>query len=75
MKRVNFHLTEGQISALQRLSDETGLSSAELIRRAVDGMLQQKAAVPVRWETGGANSYGQKQTSAQRKGLRTPTSV
>ena len=36
MKRVNYHLTENQIEKLKTLSRVTGLSVAELIRRAVD---------------------------------------
>jgi len=39
MKRVNFHLTDRQIKALQQESKRTGLSVAELIRRAVDAFL------------------------------------
>ena len=40
MQRVNFHLTENQIKALRKLSDKTGLSAAELIRRAIDNWLE-----------------------------------
>lgn len=36
MIRVNYHLTEGQAAALRELSRRTGLTVAELIRRAVD---------------------------------------
>jgi len=36
MKRVNYHLTEQQIIWLQEQSKKTGLSIAELIRRAID---------------------------------------
>ncbi|MFH0904921.1 MAG: ribbon-helix-helix protein, CopG family [Methanobacteriota archaeon] len=36
MKRVNYHLTAKQIEALKTESIETGLSVAELIRRAID---------------------------------------
>ena len=42
MKRVNYHLTEEQIKRLQVLSDNTGLSVAETIRRAVDEYLDRK---------------------------------
>ena len=41
MKRVNFHLTDRQIKALQQESKRTGLSVAELIRRAVDALLEK----------------------------------
>ena len=40
MQRVNFHLTKNQIKALRQLSDGTGLSVAELIRRAIDEWLR-----------------------------------
>lgn len=40
MKRVNFHLTSGQVKSLKARSDETGLSVAELIRRAIDYWLE-----------------------------------
>jgi predicted DNA-binding protein len=39
MKRVNFHLTDKEIEGLEKLSEKTGLSKAELIRRAVDKLL------------------------------------
>ena len=41
MHRVNFHLTDRQRFALQKLSRATGLSVAELIRRAVDQYLKR----------------------------------
>jgi len=42
MKRVNYHLTQKQIESLKKLSKETGLSVAELIRRAIDEYLEKK---------------------------------
>jgi hypothetical protein len=42
MKRVNYHLTEEQIGRLQFLSGKTGLSVAEIIRRAVDEYLDRR---------------------------------
>jgi len=42
MKRVNYHLTEGQVKKLKALSKKTGLTVAELIRRAVDVFLKKK---------------------------------
>ncbi len=42
MKRVNYHLTEEQIKRLQSLGEKTGLSVAEIIRRAVDEYLDRK---------------------------------
>ena len=39
MKRVNYHLTEEEIARLQSLSGKTGLTVAEIIRRAVDEYL------------------------------------
>ena len=41
MKRVNYHLTDKQIASLQKLAEKTGLSVAELIRRAIDAYLQK----------------------------------
>lgn len=43
MKRVNYHLTELQIKGLAKLSEDTGLSVAELIRRAIDALLKKEA--------------------------------
>jgi predicted DNA-binding protein len=43
MKRVNYHLTDDQIAKLQSLSEKTGLSVAELIRRAIDAYLEREA--------------------------------
>jgi hypothetical protein len=42
MQRINFHLTKEQIAQLRRLSKRTGLTVAELIRRAVDEFLKQE---------------------------------
>ncbi len=36
MKRFNFYLAESQIKKLEVLSERTGLSSSEIIRRAID---------------------------------------
>lgn len=69
MKRVNFHLTDRQISALHTLSGSTGLSAAELIRRAVDTMLlqQQSALTPAVWSMGGRNSHGKAKTARKER--------
>jgi len=40
MKRVNFHLTGQQMEKLRAQSGDTGLTVAELIRRAVDEFLE-----------------------------------
>ncbi len=42
MRRVNYHLTEEEIAELQSLSGKTGLSVAEIIRRAVDEYLDKR---------------------------------
>ena len=42
MRRVNYHLTDQQIVRLKARSAATGLSVAELIRRAVDAMLAKR---------------------------------
>ncbi len=44
MKRTNVHLTDGQLRTLKQLSKKTGLTVAELIRRAVDAMLDKGTA-------------------------------
>lgn len=36
MKKINYHVTEQQLAFLKHTSEETGLSVAELIRRAID---------------------------------------
>jgi predicted DNA-binding protein len=42
MNRVNFHLTDEQRDRLRSLSERTGLTVAELIRRAVDAYLEKE---------------------------------
>jgi hypothetical protein len=42
MRRVNYHLTEQQLQALRQLAEKTGLTVAELIRRAVDDFLKKR---------------------------------
>ena len=44
MKRVNFHLSDLQISMLKKLSKKLDLSIAELIRRAIDDFLRNQKA-------------------------------
>ena len=41
MTRVNFHLTERQMILLREMADSTGLSVAEIIRRAIDAYLDR----------------------------------
>ncbi|KAA1262075.1 hypothetical protein LF1_46360 [Rubripirellula obstinata] len=40
MKKYNLYLTEPQIEALGRISDEKGLSVSEVIRRALDEFIE-----------------------------------
>lgn len=40
MKRTHMFLPEPTLAALRALSDKTGLSVAELIRRAIDAYLK-----------------------------------
>jgi hypothetical protein len=40
MIRVNYHLTTKQLELSRKLSKDTGLTVAELIRRAVDEYLK-----------------------------------
>jgi len=39
MKKINSYFTEKQIEALRKLSADTGLTVAELLRRAIDHYL------------------------------------
>ena len=41
MKRMHLYLPEPTLERLKRLSEETGLSKAEIIRRALDGYLEE----------------------------------
>ena len=41
MPRVNFVLTEPQIKNLNQISETTGLSVSEIIRRAVDDWIEK----------------------------------
>ena len=43
MKRVTYHLTEKQIEKLKKFSKKTGLKVAELIRRAIDKLLDDRS--------------------------------
>jgi catalase (peroxidase I) len=40
MIRVNYHLTDKQVIELKAMSKDTGLSVAELIRRALDKYME-----------------------------------
>lgn len=46
MRRTNMYFTAPQVDKLSTLSAETGLSVAELVRRAVDDYLRRNSAVP-----------------------------
>jgi predicted DNA-binding protein len=43
MKRTALFLKEKQLNKLQKLSEKTGAPVAELIRRAIDRYLQERA--------------------------------
>jgi|GEM_PF-6120886 len=47
VKRTNIYLTAKQKRALELLSKETGLSSAELVRRAVDAYYLGEGQIPI----------------------------
>ena len=36
MNRTNFHITDAEKERLKKLSDKTGLTVAEIVRRAID---------------------------------------
>lgn len=42
MQRRNMHFSDEQLAALNGLSGKTGLSVAELVRRAVDNFIRQE---------------------------------
>ena len=42
MKRINFYLTNKEINTLKMISEETGLSVSELVRRSIDTFLKEK---------------------------------
>ena len=42
MKRTNIYLTEPSVQKLQAMAKKTGLSVAELIRRAIDDFLKKQ---------------------------------
>lgn len=42
MKRTNIYLTEPSVAKLQAMAEKTGLSVAELIRRAIDDFLKKQ---------------------------------
>lgn len=42
MKKTNLYLTEPSIAKLQELAKQTGLSVAELVRRAIDDFLKKQ---------------------------------
>lgn len=42
MKRVNYHLTSQQIETLKEIAKNTGLTVAELIRRAIDKFIESQ---------------------------------
>ena len=41
MKRTNIHLTEQQRAKLAKLAKKTGLTVAEMVRRAIDAFLKK----------------------------------
>lgn len=42
MKRTNIHLSKKQLIMLSRLSDDYGISKAELVRRAIDDFVDKR---------------------------------
>ncbi|MBD3262607.1 MAG: ribbon-helix-helix domain-containing protein [Candidatus Altiarchaeales archaeon] len=46
VKRVSFHLTDNEIKALKAVREKTGYTQAELIRKAVDLLLNSWCEKP-----------------------------
>ena len=42
MKKAMFYLTEQEIESLKKLSEKTGLSMSELVRRVLDQYFQKE---------------------------------
>ncbi len=42
LKRINTHIGELQFQKLSQLSEQTGISFSELLRRAIDEYLERK---------------------------------
>jgi predicted DNA-binding protein len=42
MKRTNIHLTQSQLKKLSSLAKTSGLSVAEIVRRAIDKFFERK---------------------------------
>lgn len=42
MERVNIHLTPGEVQSLKHFSNLTGVSRAEVIRRAIDEYIRRR---------------------------------
>ena len=58
MKRYHFYLPERQTNQLEKLKKQTGLSVAELIRRAIDLLLSEYVGKPhLTGESEKATSY------------------
>lgn len=50
MKRINYYLPEKQIQKIKNYAKETGLSSAEIIRRAVDCYFEEILKKRHKWQ-------------------------
>lgn len=48
-QRVGFYLTDLQIKNLKNVSKKTGLTVSEIIRRAIDGHLEQYKEIVVKY--------------------------
>ncbi|MGA2315932.1 MAG: ribbon-helix-helix domain-containing protein [Thermodesulfobacteriota bacterium] len=48
-QRVGFYLTDLQIKNLKKVSKKTGLTVSEIIRRAIDGHLEQYREIVVKY--------------------------
>ena len=46
MRRVNFHITEFQLTKIKAVSQCTGLSMAEILRRLIDSDFEEMNLTP-----------------------------
>lgn len=64
MKRTSIYFTDQQVKSFKILSGKTGLTSSELIRRAIDQFLQNNGSETNDREQQSTNTRGKKRGKA-----------